>query len=68
MRSALRVFCSAWLKHPSGPDAYAAFGVAAIAGMTGMFSKQATDKLREVFETLFGVKDDRPDKLTGDRP
>ncbi len=44
------------------------FGVAAIAGMTGMFSKQATDKLREVFETLFGVKDERPDKMSDKKP
>ncbi len=44
------------------------FGVAAIAGMTGMFSKQATDKLREVFETLFGVKDERPDKMHDQKP
>jgi len=29
------------------------YGVTAVAGLTGMFSKQATDKLREVFENLF---------------
>jgi hypothetical protein len=29
------------------------FGVSAVAGMVGLFSKQATDKLREVFDTLF---------------
>lgn len=29
------------------------FGVAALAGLVGMFSKQATDKLSEVFDTLF---------------
>lgn len=29
------------------------FGVAAISGLTGMFSKQAADKLAEVFSTLF---------------
>ena len=29
------------------------YGVAAISGMTGMFSKQATDKLDEVFTTMF---------------
>jgi hypothetical protein len=29
------------------------YGVAAVAALTGLFSKQATDKLREVFETLF---------------
>lgn len=31
------------------------YGIAAIAGLAGLFSKQATDKLREVFETLFRV-------------
>ncbi|KAF2394658.1 hypothetical protein [Pseudomonas frederiksbergensis] len=29
------------------------YGVAALASMAGMFSKQATDKLSEVFDTLF---------------
>lgn len=29
------------------------YGFAGIAAMAGMFSKQATDKLREVFDTLF---------------
>jgi hypothetical protein len=29
------------------------FGLAAIAGLVGLFSKQASDKLQEVFETLF---------------
>jgi hypothetical protein len=34
-------------------DAVNPYGVAALAGLVGMFSKQATDKLREVFDTLF---------------
>ncbi len=34
------------------------YGVAAIAGMAGMFSRQATDKLQEVFSNLF--KTDKP--------
>lgn len=29
------------------------YGIAALAGLVGMFSKQATDKLSEVFNTLF---------------
>ena len=29
------------------------YGLAAIAAMAGMFSKQATDKLSELFDTLF---------------
>lgn len=43
------------------------YGVAAIAAMAGMFSKQATDKLGEVFENLFKTDKpaDRADKLKG---
>jgi len=42
------------------------FGVAAVAAMTGMFSKTASDKLAEVFETLFKSQGDekRSDSLT----
>jgi len=36
-----------------GASALNPFGVVAIAAMSGMFSKQATDKLRELLETLF---------------
>jgi hypothetical protein len=41
------------------------YGVAALTGLAGLFSKQATDKLREVFETLFkaGEPTKREDKL-----
>ena len=41
------------------------FGIAAMAGLVGMFSKQAIDKLDEVFTSLFGSKGDdkRGDKL-----
>lgn len=49
------------------------FGIAALAGLVGMFSKQATDKLNEVFSTFFktaeGKGDDkRRDKLTTSPP
>jgi hypothetical protein len=42
------------------------FGVAAVAALTGMFSKQAADKLAEVFSTLFRSAGDekRKDSLT----
>jgi hypothetical protein len=33
------------------------YGIAAIAGLAGMFSKQATDKLNETFTTLFKTGD-----------
>jgi hypothetical protein len=32
------------------------YGIAAFAALAGMFSRQATDKLREVFETLFTAR------------
>jgi len=46
------------------------YGLAAIAGMAGMFSKQATDKLSEVFDTLFQVNQrvDRADPLDQAQP
>jgi hypothetical protein len=49
------------------------YGIAALAGLTGLFSKQATDKLREVFDTLFrtapGTGDEeRKDKLSNPVP
>ncbi|HEY6968828.1 MAG TPA: hypothetical protein VJA94_06480 [Candidatus Angelobacter sp.] len=51
----------------TGADALSPYGIGAVAGLAGMFSKQATDKLREVFETLFKTDNppDRSDKLTG---
>lgn len=42
------------------------YGVAALAGLTGLFSKQATDKLQEVFETLFRVRSTSGDAQRGD--
>jgi hypothetical protein len=49
------------------------YGLAAVAGMVGMFAKQATDKLRETFDNLFrtapGKGDDqRADKLDSTAP
>jgi hypothetical protein len=42
------------------------YGIAAIAGMVGLFSKQATDKLREVFDTLFKASAGYGDAARGD--
>ncbi len=41
------------------------YGIAAICGLVGMFSRQTIDKLREVFENLFSLnnEDGREDKL-----
>jgi len=41
------------------------YGIAAISGLVGLFSKQATDKLSEVFDTAFAVRDGG-DKARGD--
>ena len=53
---------------PSGASAnsFNLYGIAAISGMCGLFSRQATDKLRETFETLFKAQrpPDRGDKLS----
>jgi len=55
------------LSATANPEELSVYGVAAVAGLVGMFSKQATDKLREVFDTLFrtqtGGDEARADKL-----
>jgi hypothetical protein len=43
------------------------FGIAALAGLVGMFSKVATDKLNEVFLTLFSPKAGQGDAKRGDK-
>ncbi len=52
-----------FLQAGAGTESLNLYGIAALAGLAGMFSKQATDKLREVFDNLFAVKDERKDKL-----
>jgi hypothetical protein len=44
------------------------YGIGALAGLAGMFSKQATDKLREVFENLFKTTDPPTRKDSGKEP
>jgi hypothetical protein len=43
------------------------FGIAAMAGLVGMFSKVASDKLNEVFLTLFAPKAGDGDAKRGDK-
>ncbi len=43
------------------------FGFAAVAGLVGMFSKQATDKLEEIFNNLFQVSKEGGDAQRGDK-
>jgi hypothetical protein len=49
------VFRGGFFSGNSPSTAVNPYGIAALAGLAGLFSKQATDKLREVFETLFRV-------------
>lgn len=46
------------------------YGIAAISALAGMFSKQATDKLREIFDTLFRTREpvNRADPLAVAKP
>jgi hypothetical protein len=39
------------------------YGLAAIAALAGMFSKNATDKLREIFEAMFRTAGDKGDEM-----
>ena len=59
-----------FLTPSSGPDTVNVFGVVSLAGLAGMFSKRAADKLEEMFSTLFKTDKDlqRKDKLTTRRP
>jgi IPT/TIG domain len=49
------VFRGGFFSGSSPTTAVNPYGIAALSGLAGLFSKQATDKLREVFETLFRV-------------
>jgi len=54
----------------SGHKNISPYGIAGVASLAGMFSKQATDKLREVFDSLFKAEGDkeRSDKLWEEKP
>lgn len=43
------------------------YGIAAVAGLVGMFSKQATDKLEELFNNLFKTSERAGDAQRGDK-
>jgi hypothetical protein len=42
------------------------YGIAALAGLVGLFSKQATDKLREIFDTAFRTEEGFGDDVRSD--
>ena len=57
------VFRAAFLAGSGGVSAVNLFGIAGIAGLTGMFSKQAINKLKEVYDTFFRIDAERdPDR------
>jgi hypothetical protein len=60
------------LSATAGSSDVSPFGVTAVAFLAGMFSKQATDKLSELFSTLFKTSDAgdaaRSDKLDSTAP
>ncbi|MBN2174289.1 MAG: hypothetical protein JW731_09165 [Bacteroidales bacterium] len=67
------VIRAGFLSAGSGSEDISIFGITAISGLVGMFSKNAIDKLEELFKTLFktekGAGDDaRQGKLTDDNP
>jgi len=42
------------------------YGIAALSGLVGLFSKQATDKLREIFDTAFRTQEGYGDDVRSD--
>jgi hypothetical protein len=48
-------------------EAISRFGVATLAALSGLFSKQATDKLEEVFTTFFKPSPGKGDAKRGDK-
>lgn len=55
-----------FLASSSSGDAINPYGVAALAGLVGLFSKQAGDKLRQVFDALFQVDPGHGDEARSD--
>jgi IPT/TIG domain len=51
----------------AGADAMSPFGIATLAALAGLFSKQATDKLEEVFTTMFRPAPGKGDAKRGDK-
>lgn len=51
----------------SSAESISVFGIAAVAGLVGMFSKEATDKLGELFKSLFKTKEGEGDDARKDK-
>jgi hypothetical protein len=53
---------------PADASSVSPYGVIAVCGLVGMFADRASQKLSEVFDTLFRTEDARQDKLAGAEP
>ena len=52
-----------FLSYGSDPSSVSLYGLVCLAALTGLFTDNATLKLKEVFDVIFKPKDDRKDKL-----
>lgn len=60
-------FRAGFLSGTAGTSAVDPYGIAAVSGLAGLFSKQATDKLEEVFSTVFRTRGDTGDQQRSDK-
>ena len=54
-----------FLSYGSGASSISLYGILSLSALAGLFTDNATLKLKEVFEVIFKPKDDRKDKLGG---
>lgn len=60
-------FRAGFLSGTTGTTAVDPYGIAAVSGLAGLFSKQATDKLEEIFTTAFHTAGDAGDQKRADK-
>lgn len=60
------VFRAGLLPSTADGETFSPYGVAAVSGLAGMFSKQAIDWLERLFNSAFARGEDLPDSLTED--
>lgn len=55
-----------FLSYGTGASGISLYGILSLAALAGLFTDNATLKLKEVFDVIFKVKDERTGKLEGD--
>ena len=55
-----------FLSYGTGASGVSLYGILSLAALAGLFTDNATLKLKEVFDVIFKVKDERTGKLEGD--